>query len=101
MHDCNIKNYCVLSKFSLLYDHFAFIDTSEYYADQMFIRQRVKVWFGKEYKHPNYPYLIIFCKVRKRDREKFLTALSELNCKMIENGHPAYEKFCRRYFEQS
>lgn len=88
-----IKNYFTLEKFSLLYDYYAFIDVPDYYADQLFIRHQVTVRFGNEYRHPDQPYVIIFCKVRKRDSERFLSALSELNRKMILCGYPSYEEF--------
>lgn len=32
------RNYIELEQFSLLYDHFLFIDVPEYYADHLFIR---------------------------------------------------------------
>lgn len=89
-----MKNYFTLERFSLLYDHYAFIDVPEYYADQLFIKHKVTVRFGKEFQHPDQPYVIIFCKVQKRDRDRFLFALSELNRKMILCGYPGYEEFC-------
>ena len=65
-----MKNYLSLNRFSLLYDHYAIIDVPEYYADQLFIRHQVTVRFGKEFQHPDQPYVVIFCKVRKRDITK-------------------------------
>ena len=49
-----MKNYFTLERFSLLYDHYAFIDVPEYYADQLFTQHKVTVsvpfskfsWFG-------------------------------------------------------
>lgn len=38
--------------------------------------------------------MIIFCKVRKKDSERFLDALSELPNKMLICGHPDYEEYC-------
>ena len=89
-----MKNYFTLERFSLLYDHYAFIDVPEYFADQLFIQHQVTVRLGKEFQHPDQPYVIIFCKVRKRDRDKFLSALSELDRKMILCGYPGYSEFC-------
>ena len=71
-----IKNYLTLEKFSLMYGYYAFIDVPDYYADHLFIQHQVRVRFGNEYSHPDQPYVIIFCKVRKRDRERFLFALA-------------------------
>lgn len=92
-----MKNYFTLERFSLRYDHYAFIDVPEYYADQLFIQHQVTVHFGKEFRHPEQPYVIIFCKVRKRDRDRFLAALSELNRKMILCRYPGYEEFCTSF----
>lgn len=92
-----MKNYLTLERFSMLYDHYAFIDVPEYYADQLFIQHQVTVRFGKEFQHSDHPYVVIFCKVRKRDRDKFLSALSELNRKMILCGYPGYEEFCASF----
>ena len=58
---------------------------------------RVTVRFGNEFQHPDQPYVVIFCKVRKRDRDRFLSALSELNRKMILCGYPGYEEFCTSF----
>ena len=95
-----MKNYLALNRFSLLYDHYAFIDVPAYYADQLFIRHQVTVRFGKEFQHPDQPYVVIFCKVRKRDRNRFLSALSDLNRKMILCGYPRYEKFCASFISK-
>ena len=92
-----MKNYFTLERFFLLYDHYAFIDVSEYYADQLFIQHKVTVRFGNEFQHPDQPYVVIFCKVRKRDRERFLSALSELNRTMILGGYPEYEEICASF----
>ncbi|MDO4355486.1 MAG: hypothetical protein Q4E13_03100 [Clostridia bacterium] len=97
MNNDSFQNYFTLKKFSLLYDHYAFIDAPEYYADQLFIKHKVTVRFGREYKHPDQPYVIIFCKVRKHDGAHFLAALGEMNRKMILCGYPGYEEFCRSF----
>ena len=44
-----MKNYFTLERFSLLYDHYAFIDVPDYYADQMFIQHKVTVRFGNPF----------------------------------------------------
>lgn len=100
MSNRSAKNYFALQKFSLLYDHYAFVDAPEYLADQLFIRHQVTVHFGHEFTHPDHPYVIIFCKVRKKDSERFLLALDELHNKMILCGHPNYEDFCHEFIDR-
>lgn len=94
------ENYMQLNCFSLLHDRYAFIDVPEYFADQLFIKHEVTVRFGREFGHPEHPFIIIFCKVRKRDTERFLAALGELDRKMILCGYPDYDRFCCRFMEQ-
>ncbi len=88
------KNYWRLRRFSLFYKYYAFVDTEEYLGDQLFIQQKVEVSFGKEFGKKGNDYLIIFCKVRKKDEKKFLKALEELEKKMLLMGHHDYPIFC-------
>lgn len=89
-----MKNYLQFKEFSQRYDHYAFVDVLKYYADDLFIQHQVRVHFGDAYEHPEEPYVIIFCKVRKGDKDKFLAALSDLNRKMLLCGYLNYEAFC-------
>lgn len=88
------KNYWQIKKFSSFYKYYAFIDTEDYFGDQLFIQQEVRVFFGKEYEKKGEKYLIIFCKIRKKDEEKFLKALGRLEKKMILMGNEDYINFC-------
>ena len=94
-----VKNYWKIKCFSLFFFHFAFIDTDDYLADQLFIRHKVRVHFGQEYEKKDSPFLLILCKVRKRDVNGFLDALGELENKMILKGYPEYTDFCRQAAE--
>lgn len=94
------RNYIELEQFSLLYDHFAFIDVPEYYADHLFIRHKVRVHFVREAVHDDHPYVVIFCKIKKTDRQAFLSALNDLYIKMMLCGYPGYEDFCRSFIEK-
>lgn len=92
--------YLHLERFSFLYRYYAIVDTSDYYADQLFIKHQVTVRFGNEYAHPDAQYRIIFCKVRKQDEQRFLDALQELPNKMLLRGHTDYPAFCTQFFEK-
>ena len=83
-----------LRKVSLFYSYFAYVDMEEYYADSLFIKHEVKVRFMREYLNPDSPYIVIFCKVRKRDSQRFLDALAQLPNKMLLCGHLDYQSFC-------
>ncbi|MGM9651074.1 MAG: hypothetical protein ACI3VX_03940 [Faecousia sp.] len=83
--------YLKIRKPSLLCDYFLFFDTPEYLADQLFIKQKVRVWFDQEYAKEGSPFLAILCHVKKKDSIKFLAGLDALKNKMILCGYPEYE----------
>lgn len=83
-----------LSRPSLLYRYYAFIDTPEYFTDQLFIRHEVTVKFLHEFVREGTPYVVIHCRTRKIDEEHFLAALTELPDKMLLCGHADYLDFC-------
>ena len=87
----NKEMYLKIRKPSLRYDYFLFFDTPEYLADQLFIKQKARVWFNQEYAKEGSPFLAIFCRVKKKDSAKFLAALDALKNKMILCGYPEYE----------
>ena len=47
------RNYIAFRQFSLLWNHYAFIDVPAYLADQLFIKHKVTVHFGEEMGHRN------------------------------------------------
>ena len=87
----NKEMYLKIRKPSLRYDYFLFFDTPEYLADQLFIKQKVRVWFDKEDAKEGSPFLAILCHVKKKDSAKFIAALDALKNKMILCGYPEYE----------
>ena len=87
----NKEMYLKIRKPSLRYDYFLFFDTPECLADQLFIKQKVRVWFDKEYAKEGSPFLAILCHVKKKDSAKFIAALDALKNKMILCGYPEYE----------
>ncbi len=89
------KNYISLTRFPLRFRHYAYFDVPDNLADSLFYRHKVRVCFGDEYGKNGTEYKIIFCKIRKKDEDKFLAALGELSNKMILFGHQDYDDFCK------
>ena len=73
------------------------MDCDEYLADQLFIKHKVPVKFGKEYRKNNSRYCVISCKIRKRYEEEFKKALAEMDNKMILRGYTDYADFCENF----
>ena len=83
--------YLKIRKVSLRYNYFLFYDTSEYLADQLFSRQKVRVWFDEEYAKEGSRFLAILCHVKKRDSHRFIDAIAALRNKILLCGYPEYE----------
>lgn len=84
------RNFWRLNKPSLRYAYYAFLDTEDYLADQLFISHKVDVKFLQEYGKENSPYVVIMCRCRKQDVESFEAALAELPNKMLLLGFKDY-----------
>lgn len=91
--------YQKLSRFSLFYDYFAFLDVEPYAADQLFIQHQVTVHFVREYEKSDCPYHVILCKVRKWDADRFRAAMAELPDKLRLLGHADYLEICHTLWE--
>ncbi len=90
-----MKNYVKIIKgISLFKTWFAFADTKENLADQIFIKHKLFVRFGQEYEKPGEKYKIIFCKVSKKRVGDFVECMKELEIKMELFGYTDYEEFC-------
>lgn len=94
------KNHLSLERFSLRYKYFTFLDAGEYLADGLFIKHQVTVKFMQEYARDDSPYLMIFCRIKKRDEGAFLAALGELSNKMLLCGYPDYPAQCHDFMEK-
>ena len=90
-----MRNYLKLSKFSLFNAHYMFLDCNDYFADQLFIKHKVRVKFEEEFGKKDSPYCVILCSIRKKDEKGFLSALSEMENKMILLGYRDYHEFCK------
>lgn len=82
------------------YNNFVYIDTMGFLADRIFIENKVRVKFCGDYKHREKNYVVVFCKVKKKDVPMFLQALKELKNRAILMGNTDYETFCKEQFER-
>jgi len=85
-----------MEDFSLFKDTYAYIDHKSYFADQLFIQRKIRVYFKEEMIREDSPYCIVFCKVSKRDVDKFEEALGKLKDKMLLLGYTDYSEVCEK-----
>ena len=97
----NVANYIQLKSGKLSrYINFAYIDTTGYLADRIFIENKVRVKFCGDYKHREKNYVVVICKVNEKDVPMFLQALKELKNRAILMGNTDYETFCKEQFKR-
>jgi hypothetical protein len=89
-----MKNYWRMSDFSIFSVPYVYVDHSSYLADQLFVQNKVTMKFKGEMARADSPYCIVFCKVRKKDVERFEKALGKLEDKMLLLGHKDYPDAC-------
>lgn len=89
-----MKNFWKLREFSLLAVPYAYIDHRNYLADGLFAQEKITMRIKGEMVRADSPYCIVFCKVRKRDAERFEYALTRLKDKMLLCGHTDYPQVC-------
>lgn len=88
-----------MRSYSLWTASYAYIDHLDYLADSLFIQEEITVKFENEYGNESDPYCIIFCKVKKKDEERFRRALGKLENKMLLTGHMDYPDVCKKIDE--
>lgn len=89
-----MKNYWKMSDFSIFSVPYAYVDHSSYQADQLFVQNKVTMKFMGEMAKDDSPYCIVFCKVLKKDAERFEDAMGRLKDKMLLMGHKDYSEAC-------
>ena len=89
-----MKNFWKMGDFSLFANSYFYVDHNSYLADALFVQRKIAMKFKGEMVKEDSPYCIIFCKVLKRDVQKFEDALEKLKAKMLLLGYTDYDEVC-------
>lgn len=92
-------NYIQLKSKNPLACEFAYFDNEQLFADQIFIQKKIHVQFGAEFAKQEFKYRLIFCKIKKQDKDKFLEAMEDLEKKMLLCGYPDYKEYCQDFMK--
>lgn len=90
-------NYIRLRSFLPLFCRYIYLDTGEYLSDRIFAEKGLWVSTGIELIHESNGYRIIFCRIFRWQKKKFLQAMEELSRRMPLMGHPDYDSACREF----
>ena len=86
--------------FDIVFNHYAYMDVPEYYADQYFEQNRIHVLFDSEYTHPDHRYRVIMCRVPKWEGRKFEKSMRSLKNLMALSGKRDYDDVCQALFRR-
>lgn len=90
-----MSNYIYLKSSNLSkYRRYIYVDCKNYLADDLFIKNKITVNFESDFTKDNSDYIFVYCKVKKKDHDKFIKTLGELKNKMLIMGYSDYESFC-------
>ena len=92
-----MKNYIEIDRKSLLFKFFAYLDTNEYLANEMFVQNGLKVFFCKTGRKKDSRYVIVICKVWKKDADRFVRVMDLMNKKMLLLGYGNFEKVLQEF----
>lgn len=82
------------------YINFVYIDTTGFLADRIFTENEIKVKFCGDYFHKEKKYVVVMCKVKKKDVPVFLQSMEKLTNRAILMGNMDYESFCKEQFKR-
>lgn len=92
-----MKNYIPLRSSKLSkYKQYMYVDCKDYLADNLFIKNKITVNFEGDFTKDDSDYIFVYCKVKKKDHDKFIETLGELKNKMLIMGYSDYESFCEK-----
>lgn len=96
-----MKNYLFFGGlFRLNYAYVDLYTGSSYVADSLFYRHKIQIRHGNEMRNDETKYCVIFCKIRRKDRQEFEKALAEISDKMNLLRYNDYDRFCAWLMDQ-
>lgn len=92
------SNFVQLSCVSLRSACFCYMDVKKFKADSIFVRKKMRVKFLRHACNDKNDYVIVVCKILKKDIDNFVEAMTELKNNMLLCGHTDYLDECKTIF---
>ena len=95
----NIRFLSSLRPFTLSFVYIDIYDGQKYLADQIFINNKIKVFYIDEMINPLNPnYAIMICRIYRWDVKKLLNCMPQIRNKMFLLGYTDYDEQCNQIF---
>lgn len=89
-----VKNFWKLESLSPFSVSYVYADHQSYFADALFAQEKIKWRITYEMAREDSPYCVIFCKIRKKDEERFTQMMEKLANKILLCKGREYETYC-------
>ena len=89
-----IDNYVMTGWWLPFIKHAFFLDTEPYVADGIFIKHRLRVHFGDEFRHEAFPYVVVSGWIWAWQQERFDECMCELYGAL---GSREYAEACQAF----
>ncbi|MBO5623147.1 MAG: hypothetical protein J5959_16135 [Butyrivibrio sp.] len=89
-----MKNYLMLKDFSLSFQKYVFVDTSELLYVKLLHEAGVRVKETWEYAKEGSGLKLIICKILKRDKGRFEGVIGQIRNKALIMGYRDYDEAC-------
>ena len=96
----DINNYLKLENKALFSKYYMYLDSTECVADRIFVNNKIKVKFIQDFKRSNTKYIIVLCKVNKKQCKDFESVMEKLKNNLLLCGHNDYLKVCEEVFSR-
>ena len=92
-----MNNYiCLTSSKLSRYTQCMYVNCKTYLAYDLIIKNKITVKFEGDFTKDDSDYIFVYCKVKKKDHDKFIKTLRKLKNKMLIMGYSDYESFCEK-----
>lgn len=86
-------NHLMVLRRSLLFNYYVYVDKINYVADDIFIQEKLRVFFSETFVKDDCLYVLVNCKVFKWDTAKFRSAMKKLHNKFLLMDGKKYTDF--------
>lgn len=90
-------NHIPIGRSGRFFSHYVYADLKDYVADQIFLDNDLRhIRFREEFQKTinEEEYVIVFCRIRTKDIDKFKKCMDQLQKKIRVCGYLGYEEVC-------
>ncbi len=91
-----MKNYLMFKDFSIFFQKYIFVDVEELLYERLLRDAGVRIKEAWEYAKKGSSLKLIICRIPKKDREKFESAVGRIRNNALLMGYRDYDETCQK-----